>query len=293
MIGAMRGMKRCSYQSRPRRLRPIRRVRKPAVERDAEEDQHRARDLPDARLEALRVETEPAREHGQVEVAEQRVGDDLEERVEDDEHRRSLAVAPGDVVPDQHHRDAAREPDDDHAGAVGGLVGEQQPGEREHERRPDDPGEKERDAEEAAIADAVVAHPAEVLVAHLREHRVHHQEQSGGDRQRDRADLQLAEPVVQARQERAESQPGGHRQPDPERQEAVERRELAQHGRFASQPSRRGGFAASTTSRLLLVELREQLLDAGGDLVSDLANLVRSACLPDPRAPSRCSACPG
>ena len=76
-------------------------------------------------MEALRVEAEPARQHGQVEVAEQRVGDDLEERVEDDENRRALAVAAGDVVPDQHHGDAARQPDDDDAGAIGGLVGEE------------------------------------------------------------------------------------------------------------------------------------------------------------------------
>ena len=165
----------------------------------------------------------------QVEPAEQRVGDDLEEGVEDDEHGGAFPVALGDVVPDQHHRDAAREADDDHAGAVGGLVGKQQPGEREHEQRPDDPGEEERDAEEPAIADAVVAHAAELLVADLRQHRVHHQQQPERDRQRDRADLQLVEPVVQRRDQRAEPEPADHREPDPERQEPVERREPSDH----------------------------------------------------------------
>ena len=176
-------------------------------------------------LEALGLQAEPAREHGQVEVAEQRVGGELEDRVEHDEHGGALAVAAGDLVPDEHHRDAPRQPDDDHAGAVRGLVGEEDPGEREHQQRPDDPGQEQRDAEEAAVADAVGACVAELLVADLREHGVHHQQQTGRDRQADGADLQLAEPVVQMRQQRPEREPAGHRERDPQRQEAIERRQ--------------------------------------------------------------------
>ena len=151
MIGAIRGMKLLLVPVAAAAPEADPAGEEAGRERDAEEDQHGARDLPDPDLEALRVEAEPARQHGQVEVAEQRVGGDLEERVEDDEHRGALAVAVRDVVPDQHHRDAAGEPDDDHAGAVGGLVGEEEPGEREHEQRPDDPREEERDAEEAPV----------------------------------------------------------------------------------------------------------------------------------------------
>ena len=121
---------------------PLRQVA--GEERDPEEDQHRPGDLPDRDLEALGVEPEPARQQRQVEVAEERVGDDLEERVERDEHGRALAVAAGEVVPDEHHRDAAGEADDDHPGAVLGLIGEEQPGEREHEQRAEDPVEPER-----------------------------------------------------------------------------------------------------------------------------------------------------
>ncbi len=126
---------------------PLRQVS--GEERDAEEDQHRPRDLPDRDLEALGVEPEPARQQRQVEVAEERVGDDLEQRVERDEHGRALAVAAGEVVPDEHHRDAAGEADDDHPGAVGGLIGEKQPGEREHQQRAEDPVEPERGARTA------------------------------------------------------------------------------------------------------------------------------------------------
>ena len=93
MIGLIRGMNFCSYQSRPFRLRPIAPGEEPGGERDAEEDQDGAGDLPDAWLEALRVEAEPARQHGQVEVAEERERDDLEERVEDDKQCGAVAVA--------------------------------------------------------------------------------------------------------------------------------------------------------------------------------------------------------
>ena len=57
------------------------------------------------------------------------------------------------------------------------------------------------------FADAVVAHPPKLLVAHLRQNRIHHQQQTERDRQRDRPDPQPVEPVVQARDQRAEPSP--------------------------------------------------------------------------------------
>ncbi len=233
MIGPIRGMKLLVVPVAAFALQPDPPRQEARDERDAEEDQHRPRDLPDPDLEPLRVEAEPARQHRQVEVAEQRVGGDLEERVEDDEQRGAVAVASCEVVPDQHHRDAARQADDDHAGAVGGLVGEEQPGEREHEQRPDDPGQEERDTEELPVGDAVVLDAPQLLVAHLRQDRIHHQQQPQRDRQRDRADLELVEAVVQRRDQSPEAEPGRHRKTDPERQEPVERRQLLEHGGLA------------------------------------------------------------
>ena len=87
--------------SRGRGARPDAAGQEAGGERDAEEDQHGAGDLPDPDLEPLRVEAEPAGQHGQVEPAEQREGDDLEDRVEGDQHRGALAVAAGEVVPDR------------------------------------------------------------------------------------------------------------------------------------------------------------------------------------------------
>ena len=226
MIGPILGRKRVVVPVASLALQSDAAGEESGGERDAEEDQHGARDLPDADLEALRVQAEPAGQDGQVEVAEQRERGDLEERVEDDEHRRAVAVALGEVVPDQHHRDAAREADDDHAGAIGGMVGEEEPGQREHEQRPDHPREEQRHAEEAPVGDAVGLRATELLVVDLRQHRVHHQQQAQRDRQADRADPQLVEAVVETGDQPAEPEPDRHGERDPERQEAVERRQL-------------------------------------------------------------------
>jgi len=120
-------------------------------QRDPEEDQHGAGDLPQRHVEALRVQPEHARQAGEIEPAEQRVGDDLEQRVDRDEQRRRLVVGLRHVAPDQHHRDAAGEPHDDQPGAVLRLVGEEGPREREHQRRPDDPVEHQRRAHQPPL----------------------------------------------------------------------------------------------------------------------------------------------
>ena len=86
-----------------------------------------------------RVEPEPVREDGQVEPAEHREHDDLEHRVDRHQHGGQLAAAVGEVVPDEDHRDAAGEAHDDQPGAQLGQVGEEHPGQGEHEQRADHP----------------------------------------------------------------------------------------------------------------------------------------------------------
>ena len=87
-------------------------------ERDAEEDENDLGDLPHRHVESGGVEPEPSREQFEVEVAEDGVGEDLEDRVERDEDCGGFAVAAGKVVPDQHHRDTAGEADDDQTGSI-------------------------------------------------------------------------------------------------------------------------------------------------------------------------------
>ncbi|MDZ7675683.1 MAG: hypothetical protein U5K30_11525 [Acidimicrobiales bacterium] len=69
---------------------------------------------------------------------------------------------------------------------------------------------------------------AEVVVPDLGQHRVHHQQQTDGDRQRDRVDLDPVECLVEAGEQLAERDAQHHGGADPQRQEPVERGELVE-----------------------------------------------------------------
>ena len=70
MIGPIRGMNLWSYQSRPFRSSPMRRVRKPAASGIPRKIRTVLATC-QIDLEAFGVEAEPAREDGQIEVAEE------------------------------------------------------------------------------------------------------------------------------------------------------------------------------------------------------------------------------
>ena len=203
---------------------------------DAEEDQDRRRDLPRRDVEGLLRQAEPAGQHRQVEPAERPERDDLEDRVERHEHRGGLAVATGEVVPDDDHRDAPGQPDDDQPGAVLGQVVEEHPGEGEHQGRPDDPVEHQAGDEHRPVAGDRV----EPVVAHLGEHRVHHHEQPERDRQRDAAHLDRRQRPAEPRHDPAEGQAGEHRQADPDREEPVEGRQPGRDVVGRAAPGRQG-----------------------------------------------------
>ena len=88
-------------------------------------------------------------------------------------------------------------------------------------------------AEEATVVDAVRARLAEILVSHLRQNGVHHQQEADRDRQADRAHAQRVQSVVDAGDERSEGQPARHCQRDPQGEEPIERREPSDNRRFA------------------------------------------------------------
>ncbi len=180
----------------------------------------------------------------------------LEDRVERDETRGVLRIALGEIVPDEHHRDAARQPDQDHARHVLRPVAQEDQRESEHEHRPDDPVLHEREQQHPAVAED----PAELLVAHLRQRRIHHQDQPDRDRDRGRADAEPIESGCRSRPEPAEQEPQRHRQEDPHGQQAVEDRQspsrCARHACSAQQQLDAGFAAASPlrpwTSRLVM-----------------------------------------
>ncbi len=120
---------------------------------------------------------------------------------------------------------------------------------------------------------------AEFLVSDLREHRIHHQQQTECDRQRNRADPELVEAIVQTRDQRAETEASSHRKPDPERQEAVERGELREHGRVRRRrdcPQRRGSVSARPQRQQPSVSDLDRLVEQTADELVQLARAVRA-----------------
>src|SRR3546814_10418036 len=68
--------------------------------------------------------------------------EDLKDRIERDERSDILIVALCELVPHDHHCDAARETDQDQASHIFRLVREEDDREREHQHRPDDRSEE-------------------------------------------------------------------------------------------------------------------------------------------------------
>ncbi|STD12588.1 Uncharacterised protein [Dermatophilus congolensis] len=196
-------------------------------QRDAEEDQDALGDLPGGDVQAGLLEAEPGGQGGQVEPAERGEGDDLEDRVDRDEHGGRFAVTAGQVVPDDDHGDAAREPDDDQAGAVGGQVGEEGPCQREHHQGTDDPVQQQAGDQHAPV----VGDGPEPVVSDLGEHRVHHHEQPDADGQRDAVHLDGGQRRADAGDDTAQQEPDDHGREDPHGQVAIERGQLLRHGR--------------------------------------------------------------
>ena len=175
------------------------------------------------KLTAITLPSSP-KSGGRNDEEEPRIGgeeQDLEDRVEGDEPGDVLVVAARQLVPDQHHGDAAGKPDQDHARHVLRVVAQEDHGEREHQHRADDPVLDERQRQHAPVLEDEV----QLLVAHLRQRRVHHQDQADRDRHVGGADREGVEGRGQRGERRAEQDAERHRGEDPERQPAVEERE--------------------------------------------------------------------
>jgi len=190
-------------------------------ERNAEIHQHAAEHLARAHRDRRRRQAEHRRQHCGEEPRVDAVEQHLEDAVECDEPRGVLVRAAREVVPHQHHRDASRRADEDEADHVVGLITEQHRREPEHEQRPDDPVEHQREHEHSPIAE----HLAELLVAHLRQRRVHHEDEPDRDRHVGRADVEAMQQLGRARHEVAERDAEHHREEDPRGEVAVEERQ--------------------------------------------------------------------
>src|SRR3546814_974707 len=73
------------------------------------------------------------------------------DRVERDQRGHILVVAPGKLVPDDDHGNAAGQPDEDQARHVFRLVAKEDDRERKHQHRPDDPVLDQRDRQHPLV----------------------------------------------------------------------------------------------------------------------------------------------
>ncbi|MBP2333206.1 hypothetical protein JOF33_001905 [Corynebacterium freneyi] len=146
-------------------------------QRDAQEHDDGDDDGPEGEFGAGGFQAEPRRQDLQVEPAEHAEHEHLEDGVDGHEHGGGFAVAAGQVAPHEDHGDAAGEADDDQPGAQGGLVGEENPGQGEHEGGANHPVEQQRDGHEPFVGGDF----AGLVVADLRQRRVHHHQQAEGD----------------------------------------------------------------------------------------------------------------
>ena len=178
------------------------------------------------------LQPEPGREDGDEDIGVDREEQDLEDRVEGDQSGRVFPVPLGQVVPDDDHGDAAGQADHDQAVHVFGLVAEEDDGQGEHQERPDDPVLDEGQRQDLDVLEDV----AELLVLHLGQGRIHHQDEADGDGDVGRPRLELVDEADDGRDEIAQPDADGHGQEDPEGQVSVEELESRVSGCHARSP---------------------------------------------------------
>ncbi len=217
---------------------------------------------------------EERRKHGDEQPRVDAEEQHLEDRVEGDQARRILRGTLGELVPDDHHRDAARQADHDEADHVFRLVVQEDDRQREHQHRPDDPVLHQRQRQHLPVAEDV----GQLLVAHLRKRRVHHQHQADRDGDVGRSDLEAIDEILDARHEEPEADAQGHGREDPDGQIPVEKRELAGDGahgwlRYGNRVPIRSSSALrrARSCRILRQRQRKESFDA---LAQDAVRLL-------------------
>jgi len=102
------------------------------------------------------------------------------------------------------------------------VVPQKDDGQHKHQDGPDDPVLDQREDQHLHIAED----PAHLLVFHLGQGRVHHQDEAHGYRDGGGAHLELGEKLVHPREEEPGAHADTHGQEDPEGEIGVKEREL-------------------------------------------------------------------
>ena len=121
VIGLIFGIKRFSYHCAPFGAEQEDPGQQAGQERNPQIDEHRFGDFSHADVDDASRQPEDRRQHGDKDVGVDAEEEHLEDAVERHQTGRILAVTFGQLVPDDHHRDAAGQADQDQADHVFGI----------------------------------------------------------------------------------------------------------------------------------------------------------------------------
>ena len=190
----------------------------PSHKRNAQVEAHALRDLADSDLDNAAFQAEPLRQHRQECPGIKTVEEHLKDAVDGHESGHIVRVAFRQLVPDQHHRNAASDADQDQATHISRFAAQEDDGQEKHQHRADDPVLHLRQAENALVAEDL----SKLFVADLRQRRKHHDDEADGDGDIRCAALKAVDEGCRGRNEVADRNADSHREEDPKRQEPVE-----------------------------------------------------------------------
>ena len=130
-----------------------------------------------------------------------------------DQMARLIGVSLGQLIPHNHHGDAASEADQDQPGPVLWIAAQKDHRQRKHQHRPNDPVLYQRQSQHLAIAKL-----------HLGQRRIHHQNQAHGDGDVRRACLVALQQRGHTRHKAPQRNTNSHGQKNPESQKTVDER---------------------------------------------------------------------
>eukprot|EP01022_Parablepharisma_sp_SALTPOND_P017192 TRINITY_DN2694_c2_g1_i2.p1 TRINITY_DN2694_c2_g1~~TRINITY_DN2694_c2_g1_i2.p1 ORF type:complete len:569 (-),score=155.47 TRINITY_DN2694_c2_g1_i2:132-1838(-) len=230
---------------------------------DAQIDEHALGDLADGHIHLHALHAQPFGQHGDKKPGVEGEEQHLEDAVKGHQAGAVLGVAPGQVVPHDDHGDAAGQADENQAHHVLLLAREKGHGQGEHEHRANDPVLHQGQGQHLYVAED----RAQLLVAHLGQGRVHHQDQADGDGQVGGAHREMVHDLTDAGIPVAPGHPHGHGQEDPQSQEAVQEGELF-NGGVGHGGSPGSGPGGGRPSGQLLNQPDHGLFDLVADLAS-------------------------
>ena len=177
-------------------------------------------DLTDADIHGYAVQPEHRGQHRNKDPGVQTVEQHLKYTVKCDKSGRVFAIAAGEFVPDDDHRDAPGQTDHDQPDHIIGLAAQKDDRKAKHQDRADDPILYQREPEYPRIFENL----AEILISYLGKRRIHHQDQPGRDRDICGADVKAVEDRFDRRIQKPDRDAYSHRQKDPKGQKAIQKR---------------------------------------------------------------------